>query len=133
MGRFPRPPGDRDVLCGAQGRNQVELLEYEADLSRTNVSEDIVRRVFERTSTESNLTRRRRVERAQELQQRRLPGATRTFEGNRLAARDLEVDPPQGVDRHAALGVCAGHSLQFIERSSRGRFRVLANECLCHE
>ena len=88
-------------------------------------------RVFERASGEANLARRRRVERAKELEQRGLARSARTLERDRLPARDLQVDAAQGVDRHAALGVGAGHSLQFIERGPRESASVFSSIRAC--
>src|SRR6266496_1810662 len=81
-----------DVLDGGQGRDQIELLEHEAERAQPELCELAVVQRREVAALEEDAASARPVERAEQLQKRRLAAAARPLEGNELSRRDLEVD-----------------------------------------
>jgi hypothetical protein len=92
------------VLIRAQGGDQVELLEDEADLLGTNLCQDLFRLVLQGAASEPDLTCRGNVECPKELQQRRLSLSARSLQRNSLALRDVKTYPTQRVDGHVTIG-----------------------------
>ena len=74
-----------DVLDRGQRRDQVELLEDEAERAQAQLGELVVGQADEVGALEPNVAAARPVERAEELQQRRLARAARAFERDELA------------------------------------------------
>ena len=107
-GQRPRPQLPRgdpdggqpalDVLDGGQRRNQVELLEHEAERSEAKLGEVPVAERPEVAALEQHAAVAWAVERAEQLQQRRLPRSARPLERDELAGLDLQVDAVEGLD-----------------------------------
>jgi hypothetical protein len=104
----------RDVLDGGERRQQVKVLEDEADrllARRRALGDGEVRHVRPR---EEPPAVRRVVEQPEHVEQRRFAGAARADDGDELAGRGREVD---GVERDDRLGAAAGvplrHPVEF--------------------
>ena len=91
-----------DVLDGRGLRQQVVVLEDEADLAVAQRRPLVLVHRAHRDAVEVVLPRRRRVEAAQRVEQRRLPGSRRTHDRHELPLADRERHPAQGVDRLVA-------------------------------
>src|SRR5580765_3435176 len=88
---------DRDELCldvlnRGERRDQVELLEDESERAQAERRELAVAEAGQVPALEDHVARARPVERAEQLEQRRLPGAARALERDELARVELEVD-----------------------------------------
>src|SRR5919198_6505816 len=84
-----------DVLERGQRRDQVELLEHEAERPEPERRELVVGELGQITTLEEDTAGARAVERSQQLQERRLAGAARALERDELAGSDIEIDPVQ--------------------------------------
>ena len=93
-----REPG-LDVPKGGEGRNEVELLEDEAERAQPQVGEVAIRESSEIATFEEDVALARAVECTEQLEQCRLARAARALEGNKLAGVDLEVDAVDRADR----------------------------------
>ena len=82
-----------DVLERRQRRDQVELLEDEAERVQAEIGELAVAERGEIATLEEDAARARPVERPEQLQQGRLARPARPLERDELARLDLEVDP----------------------------------------
>ena len=82
-----------DVLEGGDLRQQVEVLEDEADLAVADVGELVDVELRDLLAVEAVGAAARRVEAADDVEQGRLAGAGRTDDGDELAGLDLEVEP----------------------------------------
>ena len=87
-------PGRRepelDVLERRQRRDQVELLEDEAEGAQPQLCEIVVAQLREVAALEEDAAAGRPVERAQQLQQRRLARSARALERDELAGLDRQ-------------------------------------------
>ena len=92
----PRRQRRLDVLDRGQRRDQVELLEDEPERVAPQARELAVAHRHEVLALELDAPARRAVERAEQLQQRRLARAGRPGDDEELAVANLEVD---AVDR----------------------------------
>jgi len=81
-----------NILDRSEGRKEIEKLKNEADLIAAQTSELVVREAAEPRAVHFNLAGRRRIQAADEIQQRRLAGARGPDDGGHLAARNFEVD-----------------------------------------
>src|SRR6478609_92853 len=81
-----------DILESGQRRNQVELLEDEAERVEAKLGQVAVAEGAEVAPFEQDAAGARTVERAEQLQQRRLAGSTGALERDELARLDLQVD-----------------------------------------
>src|SRR5262249_36594085 len=71
---------------------------------------------------EADYPRRRRVERAEQVEQRALAGPARADDGDELAAGDPEIHPRQHLDRGAvAAGVALAEVLRLEDRAHSWR------------
>jgi hypothetical protein len=95
----------------------MELLEDEAHAARPERRQLVVGCGRGVEAVDGDLAGRRAVERAHDLQQRRLAGARRAEDRDELAGGDLEVDAAQGV--HVA-GVLLRHAVQAEDGGRRG-------------
>ena len=86
-----------DVLDGGQRRDQVELLEDEAERAQPQLGELVVAELREVAALEQHLAVARAVERAEQLQQRRLAGAARAFERDELAGARSRASTPSSA------------------------------------
>src|SRR5689334_939697 len=91
-----------DVLDGGERRDQVELLEHEAERAQAERGELVVGERREVVPLEEDATGARAVEGAEELQQGRLAAAARPLERDELARLDLELDAVERADRRRA-------------------------------
>ena len=109
-----------DVLQRRRARQQVELLEHEADPPVADARERVARQVRDVLAGEPVAARRRRVEAADQVHERRLARAGRPHDRDELALGD--------VDRHAGerahLGLAQRVDLDEIaDRDQRHRGR----------
>src|SRR5439155_1632577 len=112
-----------DVLDRRQRRDQVELLEDEAEGAEAQRSELVVAQAREITLLEQHLAAARAVERSEQLEQRRLARATRAFERDELTLGDLEIDSVEGADRgRPALEELRDH-LQLVQLTHQSTCR----------
>jgi hypothetical protein len=81
-----RQRGERglDVLRGGQGRDQVELLEDEAQRVQSEIGERGVSEPFQRLAFEVDRAASRPIKGAEELKERGLPGARWSEDGDEL-------------------------------------------------
>ena len=107
-----------DVLERRQRRDQVELLEDEAERLQAQVGELAVAEHPEVASLEEDAPGARPVERAEQLQQGRLAGSARAFERDELARSDLEVDAAHGLDDRRAPLEEALRALDVVQHVS---------------
>src|SRR5919197_417425 len=122
-----------DVLEGGERRDQVELLEHEAERPEPERRELVVGELGQVAAPEEDAAGTHPVERPEQLQERRLAGAARALERDELAVSDLEVDPVQGAHgvlapleelRDRAQLVQALHVQSTCLRASAGRRRA---------
>src|SRR5579872_396042 len=86
----------RDVLERRQRRNQIETLEDKTDRAAAKGRELAPRFALHLLAVDAQLARSRRVERAQQREQRRLPGTALAYDGGKRAGRHCKGD---AVDR----------------------------------
>ena len=99
----------RDVLQRGHPVDQEELLEHEADRGRAQPRELAVVEVGDVDAGHADAPARRAIERAHDVQQRRLARARRADDADELAILDLEAD---SVERPHASGVLLDDVLQ---------------------
>ena len=127
-------PGRRelhlDVLERGQRRDQVELLEDEPERAQPELGEVAVAQLGEIASLEDDAAAGGPVERAEELKERRLPGAARAFESDELAGLDAQVDALERVDHERAANEGLADAAELVLahstvlRASAGRRRA---------
>src|SRR5439155_2064422 len=105
-----------DVLDGGQRRDQIELLKDEPERAQAQARELVVRQLGQVVPLEEHAARTRPVERAEELQERRLAAATRPFECDELTCFDVEVDAAEGPDTGRAALKELRDAVERIER-----------------
>src|SRR5207245_5993933 len=88
-----------DVLERSQRRDQVELLEDEAERAQPQRGQLVVGQLAKVPSLEEHAAGARTVERPEELEQRRLAGAARPLERDELTGLDLEIEPVECAHR----------------------------------
>src|SRR5690349_18072548 len=113
-----------DVLERRERRNEVELLEHEAERVQTKACESAVVERVQRPFLEDDRARVRTVERPEQLEQRRLAGAARTLERDELAGADRQVDAVDGTHDRSAAAVEAGHARQLEQRLTHSTLRI---------
>ena len=91
-----------DVLDRGQRRDQIELLEDEAERAQAELRELVVGQRREVAALEEHVAGARPVERAEQLQERRLAASARSLERDELAGFDLEVDAVERAHRGRA-------------------------------
>ena len=105
--------GDRqrqqDVLLGGQRRQQVELLEDEADLVAAQLGQAGVAQAGDLGVADVDLAAGDRVEAGQAVHQRRLAGAGRAHDRGEPAPLELDADPAQRDDLRLAAAVDLPH------------------------
>jgi hypothetical protein len=79
-------------------REQVERLEDESNLLVPDPRQLVVVHRRDFLGVQQVAALRRRVEAANQVHQRRLPGSGRSHDGDILAALDSDRDAPEGVD-----------------------------------
>src|SRR5215831_8762040 len=104
----------------------MEGLEHEAHGSAPQPRQTALAHPIDTATRERNLPRRRSIETAEQVEQRRLPAAARPHHGERLAARNVEVD---SVDR-AHKPFAAPVMLAQLARLQRGCFAAVAHDAL---
>ncbi len=119
---IPLAPGDvdaeRDVLEGAQPGEEVEGLEDEADVPPAEGCEPGSRGARDVGAGDDDATARRRVERADEVEQRRLPAARRAEDDDELALADPQVDALERRHGDVAELVAARDAAEVDQRRS---------------
>src|SRR5262249_52749417 len=121
-----------DVLQRRQRRDQVELLEHEAERRKTQLGQLAVGQLREVAALEEHLTAARTVEPAQQLQQGRLAGPARALERDELTGRNLEIDAIERPDGRRAplkelgepVGAVLGVHYSTCLSASAGRRRA---------
>ena len=107
-----RVPADEQVLEHGRVLEQLDVLERAGDAE----AGDLVRRApAEVDAVELDRSRRRRVEPADEVEDRRLAGAVRADQREHLAARDVEGHAVDGADAAEA-------DAEVLDREQRGHF-----------
>src|SRR5512143_947015 len=92
-----------DVPRDRRLRQQVVVLEDEADLLVADLRQGGAREALDRLSIEEVAPAGRRIETAQDGHQRGFPRSRRADQRDELAPRDREVDAAQGMDRDAVV------------------------------
>ena len=100
--------GSEDVLLRREHRQQVELLEDEADVPAAQLGQVLVGHLGDVLAADLHAAVGRAVEPGEQVHERRLAGARRAHDGRELADGDLEGDAAQRVHRRLALAVLAG-------------------------
>src|SRR5690606_21800674 len=112
--RIVRDLGDeRDVLPRGEARHEVVELENEADVPAPIERELPLRRVREVLAAEQEPARRRAVEPAEDIEERRFAAARRALEHDELALGDREIDAPKRVHGARAAAVDLGQPLRL--------------------
>jgi hypothetical protein len=93
----------RYVLQARQGRQEVEELEDEADLVPPDRRQPVVSQAREARAIHDDLAGGRAIERANEVEERGLPGAGGPHDRDHLAALDVQVDAVQRDDLALAV------------------------------
>ena len=104
------------ILQRAGPRQQVELLEHEADLLVANLRQLVAVQLADADPIQPVLPGRRLVEAPENVHQRRFAGAGRPHDRDEIAALDLERDALQHVHRHLAQAVVLHQILDFESR-----------------
>ena len=102
-----------DVVDRGEAVEQVELLEDEADPARAQRRQLVVTRGRGVEAVDPHLARGRTIERAHDLQQRRLAGARRPDDRQQLAAVHVEVD---ALERANTAGILLHDTAQLDQR-----------------
>mgnify|MGYP000561880757 CR=1 FL=1 len=92
----------RHVVGDVEERNQVRRLEHEADVAGAEVAETGIVDRGQILTIERDAAAARRIESAEQVQQRRLAAARRAAEEHALAAPDHEIDAAQRIDAQPA-------------------------------
>ena len=100
LGRLDARVHERQLDVAQRGhvRQQVELLEHEADVAVADLGQPVLVEVGDVLTGEEQLSRRRDVEAADDVHQRRLARARRADDGDELAFVDAQVDAAQSLD-----------------------------------
>ena len=101
-----------DVLPRRHGGEQVELLEDEADAAVAHLGQGGLAHVAHVLAGQVVAARRRNVETAEDVHQRRLARARGPDDGDVLALGDGEADPAQRGNRDGSGPVDLGHPLR---------------------
>src|SRR5439155_16926331 len=109
-----RGEGSLDVLGRREGRDEVELLEDEADVVPAQVGQLLVAHPLEGVASEAHGALGGPVQRAQQLQQGALARATRSLHGDKLTRCDLEVDTVDGTHLRGTAVEPAGDGGELI-------------------
>ena len=118
-----------DIAEGVDARQQVELLEDEADLAVAQGREPVGAQRLDALAVEAVAAGRRTVEAADEVHEGRLARARRAHDGDEVACLDVERDAAQRDDAAAVELVDAAevaclderHRLPQNSRGPRGR------------
>src|SRR6266700_208849 len=94
------------VLKGRKHGNKVIHLEDKAHVARTPLGEFAARHVRDLVACHRNVSRRRNIQPAQQVQQRGLAGTARPHEGHELALFHVQVQRLQHVNLLAATRIC---------------------------
>src|SRR6185503_751503 len=101
-----------------QVANQVEALEDEPDLAVADARPLGRRELGDRPVVQKILSFGRRIEQAEDRQQRRLAAARRTGDGDVFAFVDLEVDPREGMRLDFVGEEDLRHTIELDQRLS---------------
>src|SRR5581483_5559677 len=107
-----------DVLERRQRRDQVELLEDEAEGAQPQLGELVVAELGQVAAFEEHVAGGGTVERAEELQQRRLARPARPLQRDELARLDRQVDAVDGADLDRPLAEDLRDVAQLVEAHS---------------
>ena len=92
-----------DVLAGRQHRDEIEGLKHESDLTQPKVGPLAVRQLDHIVTEYSQVSRRRRIQGTDQIQQRRLAAPGRPHQREKLAGAHLQVDTSKRLDLGRAL------------------------------
>src|SRR5581483_11849998 len=92
-----------DVLLDGERGKQVEVLKDDGDVREPEIGARVLVDRPQVAAVHRDASGGRRVEAADEIQQRRLPRAALSHDGDELAALDRERDVAQGGDASLAL------------------------------
>ncbi len=102
-----------DVFNGRRSREQVEALEYEADLPIANLGQLVRRQVRDIPAIQDIASGRGRVQAAEEVHERGLSRSRRTRHRDKIAAPDFNRYRAQRMDHFAADPIVFGEILGF--------------------
>src|SRR6476659_8779327 len=114
-----------DVAQHRSARQEVVLLEDETDLLVPDACELGSRETVDPLAIELVRPRGRRVQAAQDGHQRGLARAGRPDQAQEFAAADAEIDPAEGVDRHAVRAERLGEPFRFDDQRHRARLALV--------
>jgi hypothetical protein len=121
----PRELGDQlNVLKRGERRDQVEELKHEAQALPAKRGPALLIKSAQITAGNPERPAARRLDRADHVEQRRLPRPARTEHHHQLSRADLEIDAIERADRQLTLAVHLAHPAQRHGRHDRCR-RVL--------
>ena len=109
-----------DVLERRRAGEQVEPLKDESNLFVANRRQLIVREARHVAAVQPIRAGRRAIEAAEDVHQRRLPRSRRSDDRDELAARDVERDATQRMDRDVADLIDLGEVLACDQWHVRG-------------
>ena len=110
---------ERDVFARGQARDQIVGLENEADPAIAKTRQFQRRKRRQISAIEPDFPRRRRIQPAQQMQQRALARARRAAHGQKVAAGDCQVNLPQHVKRSLADEIRFSDGAGVQERTLR--------------
>ncbi len=110
--------GQLDILAGVQCRQEMEVLEDDADVAAPPTGEPIVRQLIDPHPVDDERARRRPIDAGDQGTERRLAGSRGPDDGDELAAVDLEVD---AVDAELGGGTLAPPACEIDRVNQRGR------------
>jgi hypothetical protein len=108
-----------DVPLRRQRRHQVVELEDEAHVGGAPRRQLAARQLIDAPVLHDDDAVRRRVEPADQVQERRLAGSRRPHQRHEVAFRDVEVDAVEGLDPLAPAAVGLGQAADLYEGSHR--------------
>ena len=102
---------DLDVLSRGQHLQEVEGLEDETECVQSQRGAALEAERLGGAAAHADFALGRRVDQAEQMQQRRFAAAARSGDGDEVALLDLDIDAAQGVDRLRADAERAGEVL----------------------
>ena len=95
-----------DVLPRRCARQEIKILEDEAEFAIANIGEPITIKVRNIGAIQNVMTRGRSIETTEKIHQRGFPGTARAHQRHKFAALNLKRNAAHGVDFHFACAIC---------------------------
>ena len=105
--------GQFDVLEGVGPGQQVEALEYEAEVPATQQRAFVAGQLFDVEALEQEFARSGHVEAAEDVHHRRLAGSRWTHDRNEVAGGDVEIHATQRLETRGTGAEGPGHAAQL--------------------